>query len=168
MKFIAGLIVVIPFLILAGCVGPKELPTTPRTQQFNEDHLKPYGGKGNSVVIGEAFLKTRGGSVKKGAGETVWLVPVVPYFSEYVNKEILGAHKLTPGLEKKAYSYMRTTKADSDGRFRFEEIQPGEYYVYAMITWSVPTSRGLQGTGGMAFATVMAKPNEQVSVVVTF
>lgn len=145
----------------------------PRTQQFNEDDLAPYAGKGNSSIVGEAFLRTRGGNVKKGAGETVWLVPSVAYTSEYVNKEVLPGQKLTPPLDKRVYKYMRTTKADSEGRFRFDQIQPGEYYVYALIMWSIPSvgSGGYVGsrpTGGFAFTTVKANANEQASVVVTY
>ena len=67
---------------------------------------------------------------------------------------------------------MRTTKADSEGRFRFDQIPAGTYYVYALITWEVPslTPGGYvhsKPTGGFAFAMVKVNANEQASVVVT-
>jgi hypothetical protein len=164
MHFIAALTVVSSFLVLSGCAGMEASPPVPREQAFNEQDLAPYGGKGTSSISGEAFLKMRDGSVKKAAGETVWLVPSVPYLDEYVKTEILQGRKLSPGLEKGAFTYMRTTKANSEGRFRFEDIPPGTYHVYSLITWSV----GEPGTRGMSLETITVKPNEQASVVVTY
>ena len=59
-------------LVENGCVPIQEVRPLPRSEQFRAEDLVPYAEKGTSSIIGEAFLKTRGGSVKKGAGETVF------------------------------------------------------------------------------------------------
>jgi len=43
----------------------------------------------------------------------------------------------------------------------------GQYYVFCRIVWMVPSSIGLQETGGWAYATAKVGPGEQTSVVVT-
>jgi hypothetical protein len=171
MKFFQ-MVGVMLLLLVSGCASTEEAPPLPRAERFNEEQLAPFAGLGNSSIVGEAFLKTGSGEVKKGAGETVWLVPVVAYTTEHLYKEKLTGRKLAPPLDKRVYRFMRNTKADSEGRFRFDQIQPGEYYIYALILWSVPSmsvggEAGSKATGGFALSKVRVKANEQVSVVVT-
>jgi hypothetical protein len=51
-------------LLSSGCVAE-------RKAMFNEDEFRPYAEKGNAVIFGDAFLKTKGGDIKRAAGNPV-------------------------------------------------------------------------------------------------
>ncbi|MDF0674341.1 MAG: hypothetical protein P0120_08370 [Nitrospira sp.] len=63
-------ITLVSFFLLAqsGCIGnPQVEMKTP----FSVNDFEPYKTKGQGKIYGQAFLKTRGGDVKIGAGDTV-------------------------------------------------------------------------------------------------
>jgi hypothetical protein len=74
--------------------------------------------------------------------------------------------------------YNRQTIADAEGRFRFERIPPGEYYIVCQITWEVPNPNYrnefsplfgenlLKTTGGTACAKVRVGSGEAVNAIV--
>jgi hypothetical protein len=62
----------------------------PRLVPFNEDEYLPYAGDGDATITGQAFLKTRGGDVKYGAGNTIFMNPVTSYSTEWMDRAILG------------------------------------------------------------------------------
>ena len=67
---------------ILGCVTPVYQITTP----YSDEEHRPYTQKGNSVIVGQAFLKTRGGDVKYGAGDNVYLLPRTAYTTECLEK----------------------------------------------------------------------------------
>jgi len=69
-------------LVISGCVTSAPRP---HLVAFDEVDFLPYAGTGTGKIIGQAFLKTRGGDVKYGAGNEVMLVPNTPYTSEIID-----------------------------------------------------------------------------------
>src|SRR5437588_13083015 len=80
-------------LILSSCA----ITPQPRQTVFQEHEFAPYAGKGTSTVTGQAFLKTRGGEVKFGAGNEVWMFPVTSYTTEVYRRAIIGGENLATG-----------------------------------------------------------------------
>lgn len=129
-------------ILAAGCVLPHQM-TTP----FDESAFQKFAGNGTSTITGQAFLKTQGGDVKFGAGDTVSLMPVTPYTTEAWQAERNGEQPQTnPRLQK----YIRTTIADGNGNFEFQNLPGGDYYVECPIFWEVAGEYGLEQTGGVA------------------
>lgn len=133
---------------------------------FNETEFAPYAGTGTSTITGQAFLKTLGGEVRLGAGNTVQLVPVTSYTTEVRQRVTIGGEHVGP-VDPRIEKYRRTTIADASGSFEFHNLPPGEYYVSCVITWQVPGQNGLYPTGGVAFGTVKVGEGETAKVVVT-
>lgn len=153
----------IPLLLLvaAGC-GPVQ-----RKTQFDEAEYAPYGKPGTSAIVGQAFLKTRAGDVKYGAGNTVYLNPVTNYSREWFELHVLGGKNLAPA-DSRINQYIREARADGQGGFEFQGIPAGEYYVTCHITWLVPNGTiWPDTTGGWAFAKVKATEGQPVRCVVT-
>jgi hypothetical protein len=160
------LILIIRYLPLAFFTGCAIMQPQPMSTPFNEADFARYATRGNSVISGQAFMKTRGGDVKFGAGNTVTLLPVNPYTTEIRERVTIRGERVgsvDPRFEK----YKRTTVADGNGNFEFRDLPPGEYYVSCPITWEVPTGYGLQTTGGTAYGTVKVGPGETAKVIVT-
>ncbi|HJU05845.1 MAG TPA: carboxypeptidase-like regulatory domain-containing protein [Nitrospiraceae bacterium] len=129
-----------------------------RLATFNQAEYEPYGGEGTATISGEAFLRTRAGDIKKGAGNTVYLNPVTTYSTEWFERAVLGGEQLA-AADEQAQAYERSAVTDSKGRFTFERLPPGEYYVACPITWKVPGYFGyaqgtIEKTGGWVYAKV--------------
>lgn len=131
--------------LLASC-GPKARVTT-----FDPAEYAPYREKGTGVVAGQAFVRTAGGRVVTAAGREVYLYPATKDAEEWYQRSVIGEEQLEamqePGAREAVTSTRRKTLADADGRFTFEGLPAGDYYVTSLITWEVPV--GYYG-GGVA------------------
>jgi hypothetical protein len=154
--FIAALI------LLAGCA------TSPiqRTAVYNPAEYAPYAHPGNGRIIGQAFMETVGGDVKYAAGNPVILHPVTSYTTEWFEKTIVQGLKLTQG-DPRGNQYVMQTTANAEGRFAFEHLPAGQYYLTCPIIWGVPGPSGIESTGGIAYAKVTVPPNGTVAAIVT-
>jgi len=168
-----ALVFVLCFLAgFAGCAVPPP-PVIQRQATFIEAEYAPYAGEGDATITGQAFLKTRGGDVKYGAGCVIGLNPVTTYSSEWFQKVILEGLNLSP-RDERAVAYHREMMGDGEGRFRFEKLPAGEYYLTCWISWEVDSGyRDRLGmgstvqTGGVAYAQVRVGTGETVNVIVT-
>jgi hypothetical protein len=151
-------------LTSAGCMRPVPIQVVPRRAPFIPAEYEPYGRPGTATIVGQAFLKTRGGDVKYCAGEPVSLNPVTTYSREWWNVVVLGRREIEPG-DPRAQGFHRTTIADAEGRFRFPALPAGEYYVACHVAWEVPGASGLEGTGGWAASQIKVEDGATVEAI---
>lgn len=119
-------------------------PRAPRPRQavFQEAEYAPYRETGSGRIEGQVFLRQRGGGVVKGAGAEVNLNPVTSYSTEWFTAW-MAMEPLVPA-DPRAEEFARVTQADAEGRFHFDGLPPGRYYVASAVVWEVPR-RPLQG-----------------------
>jgi hypothetical protein len=142
-------------LILSGCAPtPKFMyAKEPRVPWPAEEYAIIDNWTGANIVKGQAFLKTRGGDVKLGAGNKVYLSPVTSYSTQFVDAIIYKSHGagvvLVPeSPDFRVMNYVKISVADGDGRFTFHDVKNGDYYLYSTVTWETVGSQGtlnLQG-----------------------
>ena len=149
------------FCTLGGCITPQE-----RTAVYNPAELAPYSRTGTGKITGQAFLKTVGGDVKYGAGNAVWTHPVTSLTTEWFSKAIVQGIPLVAG-NPHTDDYRRTTVADAEGRFEFDNLPPADYYVTCAINWGVPGEFGVEPTGGIAYAKATVRNGETAKAIVT-
>ena len=152
----------------SGCI-PQQRGTpfqAPTSQQAGE--LAKFMNPGTSTIQGQAFMKTRGGSVIYGAGSRVYLVPNTGYTTSRGSFDVTS----DPALSK----YTRQTKADATGNFEFLKIPEGKYIVISEVTWDVPSFTTLQSgqvisqsdmQGGTVQSNVEVGPGQTVKAVLT-
>lgn len=128
-----------------GCVAGVTTPT-PVSTPFDASAVAFARGEGSSSLVGQAFAKTRGGDTKYASGETVTLLPVSDYTTEYMKG--IGTARGAATADPQLASYTRTTVADAEGRFTFKNIPAGNYYVYTKVFWQIPGRYGASTTGG--------------------
>lgn len=150
---------------LSGCATSPSIES-PIRANFNEADFSWSAKGGGASITGQAFLKTKGGDVKFGAGNTIKILPKTEYTTELrirgsINGEKIGP--VDPGLEK----YTRTTIADGNGNFEFHNLPAGTWYLSTAITWGIPTQYGLQQTGGVAYTTATITDGEVKKVILT-
>jgi len=158
-------------------------PVVQRQAKFIESEFAPYDGEGTSIICGHAFLKTAQGNLKYGSGNTIMLFPVTTYTRESFHIQFLQGKTLSKS-DPQVQPYLRKVRADADGRFCFENIPSGEYYLVTAIVWlnravSMPGNashiqRGYimgqnanRQRGGWAHAQTVVKPHETAQVIVT-
>jgi hypothetical protein len=122
--------------------------------------------------MGEAVVTLKGGEVKKGAEDMVFLIPATPYTREWFDQAIVR-EKTIAGSDPRSLRATRSTTTDRLGRFTFANLPPGEYFLTCDITWDVPSlnirslevKRGIKSA--LAYAAVTVGPGATVRVQVT-
>jgi hypothetical protein len=139
---------------------------------FTEADYLPYLEAGTAVITGEALVTMKGGEVKKGAEDMVFLIPATPYSSEWFSQKVVG-EKLIEGRDPRALRATRSTTTDRLGNFTFTNLPPGDYFLTCEITWEVPSinirslevKRGIRSV--LAYGRVSVGSGEAVRVQVT-
>lgn len=117
---------------------------------------------GTASISGQAFLKTRGGEVKTGAGEVIGLYPKTSYSDQWYETAVKKGLAMEPP-DQRLESYLRKVIADADGRFSFSGLPAGDFYLAAIVTWEAPTGRGwLETQGGLVARPVSVRDGESV------
>jgi len=134
-----GMLAAIAVVTLAGCLRV----SVQTSQQYDWVQGSFIHLKGTGVIQGQAFLQKDNGGVIYAAGRNIVLLPATPYVAERFVK-VYGDRKyrniLRPTLvfeetDEGFYNDQRIVKADPRGRFRFDKLAPGRYFVETAIVW---------------------------------
>ncbi len=125
-------------------------PTFNTATDATEAEYGPYLKEGSGMLIGQAFMTQRGGTVVKGAGRNVTLDPVTTVGNEWWGKAgKVWIHRNLVPSSPNFLKARRTIVADGDGRFKFANLPAGKYFVRTEVTWFIgdgyPTQGGLVG-----------------------
>ena len=156
-------------LLLSACVDRK-----PGTVAFSAEEAAFIKKPGTSVIAGHAFRTKPSGVVVNAAGQVVRLIPSTAFSRERF-KNLYGNRKYVPHREyprddnpDPAYGeYTRTTKAEANGRFAFENVPAGEYFVTTQIIWGDEDALFREGGTVYDTATVTGKEKEPISVILS-
>jgi hypothetical protein len=156
-------------LLLSACVERK-----PGTVDFSTDEAAFIKKPGTGVIAGHAFRTKASGALVNAAGQVVYLVPATGYSRERF-KNLYGNRKYIPHRESprednppSAYAeHTRTTKAEANGRFAFEGVAPGEYFVTTQVIWG--DEEAFFREGGLVYdmVAVTGKEKDPVSVILS-
>lgn len=134
-------------LALAACQSAPQ--RAPATVTFSAAEAAFIRKPGKSVITGHAFRTKSSGTVVNAAGEVIRLIPVTAYSRERVT-QLYGDRKFVPvarypqqDTPDPGYAeHTRTVKSQANGRFVFEGVPPGSYYVTAQIVWGEDPREG--------------------------
>lgn len=130
---------------------------------------------GKTAIHGQAFLPDKTGKVdvRYAAGEVVRLIPVTSYAQARLDYYFHGA-KFAPASsiakndpDPDYLAHTRATKTGSTGRFAFENVPPGRYYLSTQVIWQ--PEQAFQSEGGLMYeeATVTGAETKPVEVVIS-
>ena len=156
-------------LALSGCVGRK-----PATVAFSVEEAAFIRKTGTTVITGHAFRTKPSGVVVNAAGQLVRLVPATAYARErFAN--FYGTRKFVPHRDyprddnpDPAYGdYTRTTKAEANGRFVFEKVAPGDYFVTTQVIWGDEDALSREGGSVYDSVTVTGKETQPLHLILS-
>ena len=156
-------------LALSGCVERK-----PATVAFSVEEASFIRKTGTTVITGHAFRTKPSGVVVNAAGQLVRLVPATAYARErFAN--FYGTRKFVPHRDyprddnpDPAYGeYTRTTKAESNGRFVFEKVAPGDYFVTTQVIWGDEDALSREGGSVYDSVTVTGKETQPLHLILS-
>lgn len=159
--------------VCSGVYAKKNPPRSIETPWSNEN-VAWSKGVGTNTIKGTALLRTVGGDPKTCAALQVTLVPKSPYAVERMSyiyglrEPAFTAVENHPRLEDPPVGYMETvrqTRCDADGRFSFEEVPDGEYFLTAAITWGIPGRYSTQIEGGVLMQSVKVAGGQTKNIV---
>ena len=156
-------------LFLSACIERK-----PATVAFSTEEAAFIKKPGTGVIVGHAFRTKPSGTVVNAAGQVVRLIPATGFASErFAN--LYGKSKYVPHYAYPAEDevdpaygeYTRTTKAEANGRFSFEKVAPGTYFVTTQVIWG--DEAAFTREGGLVYdsITLTGKETEPVQVILS-
>ncbi len=159
-------------LALAGCNTTSQQSPQIDTAPFDPKAAAYIKTQGTGRIEGHAFLRKPEGGVMMAAGEFVRLVPATPYarnrFAKLYNGgKFVAAHQIPQVPADPTYTdYTRLVKAESSGRFAFDNVAPGQYFIATQII--IKPEAGGPAKGGAFFENVSltGKEAEPVKVIV--
>ncbi|MET2951280.1 hypothetical protein ABXV18_24670 [Vibrio owensii] len=166
-------IAAVGILSLSGCAT-----VTPMNNTFNPTEVEWVKEEGDSIVTGQSFLRTNGGSVVTCAGYEVSLVPVAPYSEERMTliygNQTKGYRSLNPFAGGKNpgdapadyVSYTLNTICDATGTFEFSDVPAGQYFITSGVTWN-PTGDAIVPEGGYMMQRIDVKPSTEKKYILT-
>lgn len=139
------------FLILMLAFMYMEAQNTYYPQVFFDKKLaRERLGFGNSTIEGVASTKQKTSlGIKPLLGErhyakegtVVMLFPVTPYFEEFYDmRKKYENKKTTVYMSEEAFKYRVEALTDNRGRFKFEKLKPGKYYLETIVNFTATAS----------------------------
>jgi hypothetical protein len=148
--------------VLVGCYVPAAEPPPAVTlkTRFEPESIAWAREAGGNRIEGTALLRTRGGEPRTCAALNVGLIP----WSKYAGERMAhlygslkagfnpvgpaGRHIRWANDDPAFYEGVRLSKCDAEGRFEFESLPDGEWFVEAEVTWDVPYANFVGGPQG--------------------
>ena len=165
-------------LVLSGCAtgGGYVMKNS-----FSTDEIDWFLAGGSTTVKGSAFLKQRGGGVVTCAGNEVFLIPVSRYSTErisflYDSTEFGILQRGLPQALRGRYfkeeppaaygQYSKRTICDVDGRFVFQNVPQGSYYLTTIVEWNTGQNM-FENEGGFIMKRISVNDKELVKFVIS-
>lgn len=154
---------VIASVVLSGCVAAPKIIST-----FNPSEADFINKTGNGVISGQAFLRRNDGMVVYAAGSDVHLIPKTGYAQERMNALYRGGkiNNMVPDPASTDPLYLamtKTVRANGEGRFRFDGLADGDYFVVTKVVWVV----GGSPQGGSLMETASIRNGQAVDLIMT-
>ncbi len=169
---VAKFLFVAPLVMLSACNAARG-PTT--GLGFDPSQASYVRAPGRGVIAGQAFLRDYSGqsNVRYAAGETVRLIPATTYAETRI-KNFYGSVKFLPAAsipkvepDAQYAALTRTTTVESNGRFTFENVAPGRYYLTTQLIWKPKDSMSEEGGAMYEEVTLTGKENGPVKVILS-
>ena len=126
---------------LGGCRSVPETANVATATAFNPAEAAYIKKAGTGSIQGHAFWRDDKGGTINAAGEIIRLVPATSYARERFAVLYRGQRSLPTSqiprvdVDPQYADFTRTTRAESTGRFEFDNVAPGVYFVTSQVNY---------------------------------
>lgn len=168
----ARFLLLAPLVLLGACNTGRGPSLQARFDPAEAGYIR---APGKGVISGQAFLRDKSGqtNVRYAEGETVRLIPATTYAQARIS-HFYGSVKFVPAgsipkiePDTQYAALTRTTKTELDGRFTFQNVAPGRYYLTTQLVWKPKDAAAPEGGAMYEEVTVTGKESGPVKVVLT-
>ncbi|MEF3366137.1 carboxypeptidase-like regulatory domain-containing protein [Methylocystis sp. 9N] len=172
MRRLALLMIVAPLAALSACNAARGPAPSVGFEPAQANYIR---APGKGVIAGQAFLRDRSGrsNVRYAAGETVRLIPATTYAQARI-KHFYGSVKFVPAAsipkveaDAQYAALTRTTKTEADGRFTFQNVAPGRYYLTTQLVWTPKDASVPEGGAIYEEVTLTGNESGPLSVILS-
>lgn len=143
------------------------------SSKFDPNQAEFINRQGSATVIGQAFLRQRGGGIVTCAGSGAALIPATDYATElftnaFGNREggVAGFFVMAPqNMPSDFLKYSRKSSCDVSGSFSFAGVPAGSYYLISQVTWYVGGS--IVPEGGVVGRRIQVRNGVTQNVIVS-
>ncbi|MDH5447035.1 MAG: hypothetical protein OEY52_15920 [Gammaproteobacteria bacterium] len=125
------LLILTSILLASACASKPELI---QRIPFNMAEYAELPAKGTATVTGQAYLKTADGTIHYPKNEKARLNPVTSYSKQWYQVHYIERKSITKA-DPRYLEYVYKVDFDEQGRFNFNNIPEGSYYISAPIFW---------------------------------
>jgi hypothetical protein len=104
-----------------------------KKEEINEREYAAYRTRGSARITGQVTMTLSSGTVLVGSACQVRLTPVTTDSTRYIQDVVLQGG--TKEWKEDADAVWWVTTASEDGRFSFEEVPSGSYYLTCPVAW---------------------------------
>lgn len=143
---------------------------------FDENQAKAMLAPGKNQVSGSALIRQAGGGIVTCAGNMVLLMPVTEYAKQWA-RHVYGTDQngyrptAGRGIEFEGadtfFKNVKSTNCDVEGKFTFQNIADGEFFVFTKINWTVQDQFGPVIQGGSIMRRIALSNGEKVETVLS-
>ena len=154
---------VLPWIAALACLtGCPQDPAITRHGIVNDQEYATYRLAGSAVIEGQVVVEVPGRGTFYGADGQVLLLPRVSENDRYVRDVVLPGKISLPDPHIDQVTW--ATSSDAQGRFRFDGLPAGNYYVVCPVAWVATDGTPQQA---MALGQVGVADGQQGRVIVT-
>lgn len=167
LKALAGLVLA---LSIAGCATPQK--PVQLTSRYNANEAQRLIQPGANIVSGSALIRQNGGGIVTCAGLSIMLIPHTEYAAERIRAIYGNTERGSNPIHRRLQfvpddtRYLQLTRqavCDAQGRFTFNDVADGRFYLISVINWQV----GNAVQGGSLMQAVSVKGGESQEVVLS-
>ena len=125
------LTIILAILFVSACA---RTPVIVERIPFNETEFLALPSSGTATVTGKAFIKTTTGNIHFAKNAEVRLNPKTSYSRQWYKVNYLGRTNIADA-DPRYLGYVRKVRADENGRFTFNDVPAGDYYISAPVFW---------------------------------
>ena len=119
-------------LTLQACARPEIAMTV----AYEEKDHAAWMASGTAEISGEGFIRRPNARLARCSGGRVRLAPASPYFREWVRIIRRGGNAANARQLAQAHkNAIRTTQCNMQGRFTFENLPAGKWFVLTQVTY---------------------------------
>ena len=130
--------------LASGCATSQPAPQPRLSLPFNAADVAWSRGAGTATVEGRAALTTAGAATRTCAGGEAQLFAASPYAAEMMRMVFgndargfapVGSARYPANMAADFPATVRRTGCDAEGRFRFDAVPAGRWYVFSNVVY---------------------------------